>query len=121
MSILLWVLQIVLAVLYVAGGAYKTSKAEDLVKQTRALSPGAWRAIGVIEILGGVLLIVPAAVTGMPLLIPLAATVLALETMVLAGIYARRSVKLVAANPFPWATAMAFLAIFVAYGRFALV
>jgi hypothetical protein len=120
MNILLWVLQVGLAVLYLAGGAYKAFKSDEVTKMSRTLSPGGWRAIGVIEMLGGVFLIVPASVSGMPMLTALTAALLALETLGLAGLYARRSVKLVAANPFTWAAAMGLLAAILAYGRYAL-
>jgi len=120
MNALLWIFQIALAVLYVAGGAYKMSKPDALAKQVRALSAGGWRALGLIELLGGLLLVVPAALKWMPALTPLAATVLALETFFLAGLYARQSLKLVVANPLVWAVAMGVMATFVAYGRYAL-
>jgi hypothetical protein len=120
MNILLWVLQVGLAVLYLAGGAYKAFKSDEVTKMSRTLSPGGWRAMGVVEMLGGVLLIVPSSVSGMPMLTALTAALLALETLGLAGLYARRSVKLVAANPFTWAAAMGLLAAILAYGRYAL-
>src|SRR5207245_1388511 len=52
---------------------------------------------------------------------PLAAGALALETLALAGLYARYSLKLAATNPMVWAVVMGLLAAFVAYGRYALV
>jgi VIT1/CCC1 family predicted Fe2+/Mn2+ transporter len=70
--------------------------------------------------LGAVLLIVPAATDWMPGLTLLAAAVLALETLAIAGLYARYSLKLAATNPMVWAVAMGLLAAFVAYGRYAL-
>jgi hypothetical protein len=120
MNVLLWVIQVALAVLYLAGGAYKASKFDALANQMRALPRGGWRALGVIEIVGAVLLVVPAAATWMPVLTPLAAAALALETFGLAGLYARYSLKLAATNPMVWAVVMGLLAAFVAYGRFAL-
>ena len=120
MNILLWVLQVALALLYLAGGAYKVSGSGELANQFRALSRGGWRALGVLEMLGAVLLVVPAAATWMPVLTPLAAAVLALETLALAGLYARYSIKLTAANPLIWAVVMGLLVGLVAYGRFAL-
>ena len=45
---------------------------------------------------------------------------LAVETLALAGLYARVSRKLTAANPTVWAVAMGLLAAVVAYGRYAL-
>ena len=120
MNILLWIIQAVLALLCLSGGAYKAFKFDELANQMRALSRGGWRALGVLEMLGAVLLIVPAAMQWMPVLTPLAAAALALETLALAGLYARYSLKLTAANPFVWAAVMGLLVAFVAYGRYAL-
>jgi len=120
MNVLLWVLQVALALLYLSGGAYKLFSFDELARQFSALSRGGWRALGVLEILGAVFLIVPAAANWMPTLTPLAAAVLALETLALAGLYARYSLKLTVANPLLWAVVMGLLAAFVAYGRYAL-
>jgi DoxX-like protein len=117
MNILLWIAQAALALLCVSGGAYKALKFDELAKQMPALSRGGWRAIGVLEILCGILLIVPAAANWMPILTPLAAAALGLETLFLSGLYARYSRKLTAANPLVWSVAMAVMAVFVAYGR----
>lgn len=120
MNILLWVLQVALALLYLAGGAFKTFKPDDVAKQIRALPRGAWVALGVFEMAGAVLLIVPAAAKWMPGLTPLAAAALALETLALAAVYARYSLKLVAANPLVYAVPMCLTAALVAYGRYSL-
>ena len=120
MNILLWVLQVALAFLYLSGGAYKVFKFGELANQMRALPHGAWRALGVLEMVGAVLLIAPAAAKWMPVLTPLAAAVLALETLALAALYARYSLKLAATNPMVWAAVMGLLAVFVAYGRYVL-
>jgi uncharacterized membrane protein YphA (DoxX/SURF4 family) len=120
MNVLLWVLQVALAFLYLSGGAYKVFKFDQLANQMRALSRSGWRALGVLEMLGAVLLIIPAATKWMPVLTPLAAAALALETLVLAALYARYSLKLAATNPMVWAAVMGLLVAFVAYGRYAL-
>ena len=112
MNVLLWVLQVALALLYLAGGSYKTFKFDALANQMRALSRGGWRVLGVLEMVGAVLLVVPAVT-------PLAAAALALETLALAGLYARYSLKLAATNPMVWALVMGLLSAFVAYGRYA--
>ena len=122
MNTLLWILQIALAFMFLAGGAYKMSKPDLLAKQVRGAVPAsAWRALGVIELLGGLLLVLPAALGRMPMLTAHAAALLALESLVLATIYARQSVKLVAANPLVWAAGMGVLTAFVAYGRYVLI
>jgi len=120
MNVLLWIVQAALALLYGSGGAYKTFKFAELATQMQALPHAGWRALGVLELVGAVLLIVPAATKWMPSLTPLAAAVLTLETLGLAVLYAQYSLKLTAANPLVWAVVMALLAAFVAYGRYAL-
>jgi len=93
---------------------------DELANSLRALSRGGWRALGLLEMLGAVLLIVPAAANWMPVLTTLAAAALALETLALAGLYARYSLKVAATNPMVWAVVMGLLAAFVAYGRYVL-
>ena len=120
MNIFLWILQVALALLYLAGGYYKAFMFDELAIQMSALSRGAWGALGVLEMLGAILLVVPAAAKWMPILTPLAAAVLALETLALAGVYARYSLDLAVTNPLVWAVVMGLLAAFVACGRYAL-
>jgi hypothetical protein len=122
MNILLWVLQIALALLSLAGGAYKVFVFDELAKVPAmgALSRGGWGALGVFEMLCAVLLVVPAAAKWMPVLTPLAAAALALESLVLGVLFARYSLTLTAANPLVWVVGMGLAAAFVAYGRYAL-
>jgi len=118
-NIVLWIVQIVLAFFFLSGGAYKVFKVETLAGHFRGLSPNVWRALGVLEIVCGVLLVLPAKVSGVPMLTAYAAAVLAIESLALAAAYARKSVKLVAANPFVWCAPMGLFAAVVAYGRWA--
>jgi hypothetical protein len=120
MNVLLWILQVALALLYLAGGAYKTFMFDELANQLGAPSRGGWAALGVFEMVCAVLLIVPAAARWMPALTPLAAAALALETLALAGLYAQYSLQLTPANPLVWAAVMGLLVAFVAYERYAL-
>jgi VIT1/CCC1 family predicted Fe2+/Mn2+ transporter len=117
MSVLLWVFQAVLAFLYLSGGYFKAFKFDDLASQYTALSRGGWRALGVLEMLGAVLLIVPAAMHWMPVMTLVAAAVLAMESLGLAALFARYSLKPTAENPLVWNVVMGLLAAFVAYGR----
>lgn len=119
MNVLLWVLQIALAFLYISGGGFKVLKVQDLAGHFRSFPPNGWRTLGVIEVVGGVLLVLPASVTDMPTLTALAAALLAIETLALAAAYARKSLKLVVANPLVWCATMGLLATFVAWGRYA--
>lgn len=120
MNILLWVFQATLGLLYLAGGYYKASQFEELASQFTAIPSGGWRALGFLEMLGAVLLILPAATKWMPVLTPIAAGILAIETLVISGVYAQHSLKLTAANPLLWSVVMLVLVVFVAYGRYAI-
>jgi hypothetical protein len=120
MSVLLWILQAVLALLLLSGGAYKLSAGAQLAKDVGALSRGAWAAFGAFEIVGAILLIVPAALSWMPGLTALAAVAVAVESLVLSLIYARTSRSLTASNPLLWSAMMGLIAAFVAYGRYVL-
>lgn len=119
MAVLLWLLQVVLALLYLAGGAYKTFQSAVLVSQMPAVSRVGWATFGVIEMVGALLLIIPAALRWMPAITPLAAAMLAAETLAVGAVYARYSLGVTAANPLMWAVPIAVLAAFVAYGRYA--
>ena len=73
-----------------------------------------------LEVVGAILLVVPAALKWMPALTPLAAVVLALETLLLAAFFAGNSLEVAVTNPMVWTLVMGLLAAFVAYGRFVL-
>jgi hypothetical protein len=120
MNILLWILQSALAFLYLSGGAYKTLKPEDLTTQIAAIPTGGWRALGVLELTGAILLIVPAAIGWKPFLTTLAAAVLAVETLSLAALFGTYSLKIAVTNPLVWAAVMGVLVSLVALGRYAL-
>jgi DoxX-like protein len=78
MNVLLWILQVALAVLSLAGGAYKVFSFDAVANQPffGALPRSGWGALGAFEMLCAVLLVVPAAAKWMPILTPLAAAAL---------------------------------------------
>ncbi len=122
MNILLWILQAVLALQAFAGGAYKIFSFDQLANSPSmsALPRAGWGAVGVLEMICAVLLIIPSATKWRPVLTPVGAAVLAVESLVLAGLYARHSVAMTASNPLVWVLFSAALAAFVAYGRYSL-
>src|SRR3954469_21815038 len=64
MNILLWVLQVLAALVYGASGVMKVFMFDNISKQVRsfdALPREAWRALGILELVCTVGLIVPAA------------------------------------------------------------
>ena len=120
MKVLLWVVQVALALLSVAGGATKAFKFDSLVSNPAmgALSRSAWGALGWFEMVCAILLILPALAKWNPTLTPLAAGALVVESLALAVIYARYSSERTATNPLVWVVAMAVMAAFVAYERY---
>jgi hypothetical protein len=119
MNVVLWVVQVALALFYFAGGAYKLFMFDELANHLTGLARGTWGALGVFEMVCAVLLAVPAPGKWAAILPPLAGAALALETLALAGLYSRYSLELTAANPLTWALTMGLLVAFVAYGRYA--
>ncbi len=119
MNLLLWVLQVVLAWLCIAGGAFQIFKFDDLrkgVNAMRNLPRGLWAGLGGLGILTGFGLVVPWAFNWMPILTPVSAVVVSLQSLFITVLYAVHKDK----APLRYTLAMAALAAFVAYGRFVL-
>jgi uncharacterized membrane protein YphA (DoxX/SURF4 family) len=119
MNILLWILQIALALLCIAGGIFQIFKIEDLQKgvaSMRALPRALWAFLGAIGCLAGLGLILPGAMNVLPVLTPIAAAVVAAESLLISAIYVRyRDFP-----PLPYSVIMAVMAAFICYGRFVL-
>ena len=124
MNILLWVLQILIAVFCIMGAAWRFSNYEQAAKDIasmKALSFGMWNAIGVFEIVCALGLILPGAFNMMPILTPIAAVCLTVEMLLVTGLHARYfGFQLKPTNPAIWTIMLAALSAFVAYGRFVL-
>ncbi|MEI5527435.1 DoxX family protein [Streptomyces brasiliscabiei] len=118
MSIFLWTVQAVLAVLFAMAGAMKSTQPKDkLVEKlpwVADFSPGAVRFIGIVEFVGALGLILPAATGIATALTPLAAVGLGM-TMLLAADYHARKKELPAIG---LNTVLLVLAALVAWGRF---
>jgi uncharacterized membrane protein YphA (DoxX/SURF4 family) len=85
MNILLWVLQVLAALLYAASGTMKVfmfDKVSKDVPSFGALPRQTWMALGTVELVCTVGLIVPAALHWRPELTVVAATILAIESLV---------------------------------------
>src|SRR5262245_24974068 len=92
MNILLWGLQVFGAVVYTASGVMKVflfDKVSGDVPSFGALPREAWTALGVLELVCVVGLIVPSALRWRPSLTVVAATVLALESLVFIGVHVK--------------------------------
>jgi uncharacterized membrane protein YphA (DoxX/SURF4 family) len=119
MNILLWVLQVLAALLYGASGVMKVfmfDKVSKDVPSFGALPRGAWTALGVLELVCTVGLIVPAALGRQPQLTIVAATVLAIESLVFIGVH----VKYGEIPPIIMSGVLGLLMAFIAYGRLVL-
>jgi len=117
MNVLLWIVQIVLALFFVAGGAYKIT-ATDALATMAAMPPLAWRLLGVLEVAGGLLLVVPGLMGRLPGSAAIAATVLLVESIGLSIFYASYSTTIAATNPLVWTVLLTVLTAVVAIGRF---
>src|SRR5689334_3533280 len=92
MNIVLWVLQVLAALLYGSSGVMKVfmfDKVSQDVQSFGALPREAWIALGILELLCTVGLIVPAAFHWQPRLTILAAAVLAIESLVFIGVHVK--------------------------------
>ena len=119
MSRLLWILQILAALLYGASGVMKVflfDRVREGVASFGALPREAWMTLGILELVCAVGLIVPAAVHWRPALTVVAATVLALESLVFIGVHAKyREIP-----PIILSGVLGLLMAFIAYGRLVL-
>lgn len=119
MNLLLWILQVLAALLYGASGVMKVflfDRVSGDVPSFGALPRQAWAALGVLELVCTVGLILPSLLRWQPKLTPIAATVLALESLVFLRVHAqyRETGSLV------MSATLGLLMAFLAYGRFVL-
>jgi uncharacterized membrane protein YphA (DoxX/SURF4 family) len=119
MNILLWVLQILAALLYTMSGVMKVfmfDKVSKDVPSFGALPRGAWTALGILELVCMVGLIAPAAFHWRPALTVVAAMILAIESLVFIGVH----VKYREISPIIMSAVLGLLMAFIAYGRLVL-
>jgi uncharacterized membrane protein YphA (DoxX/SURF4 family) len=119
MNILLWALQILAALLYGSSGVMKVFLFDQIsgdVPSFGALPREAWMALGILELVCAVGLIVPTALHWRPRLTVLAATLLALESLVFIGVH----VKYGEITPTIMSSVLGLLMAFIAYGRIVL-
>ncbi len=118
MNVLLWAAQAILALLLISGGGYKLFKSAELASQFASMPSIGWQLLGVIEVIGGVLLVLPASLRFLSNHTATVAIVLLVEAIAISMFYARYSTRFAAENPLVFSALMALLLVFVAYGRF---
>jgi uncharacterized membrane protein YphA (DoxX/SURF4 family) len=119
MNVVLWVLQVLAALLYGSSGVMKVfmfDKVSQDVPSFGALPRKAWMALGILELVCTVGLIVPAAFDWHSPLTILSATVLAVESLVFIGVH----VKYREVAPMILSGVLGLLLAFIAYGRMVL-
>ncbi len=119
MNIALWIIAGLLAVAFLASGAMKLSQPKEKLAAlgmgwVEDSSAGTVKAIGTLEVLAAVGLILPAALDIAPVLVPLAAVGLVLLMAGAIITHLRRHEARVIASPI----ALLALAVLVAWGRF---
>jgi uncharacterized membrane protein YphA (DoxX/SURF4 family) len=119
MNIALWVAAGMLAMAFLAAGSITLSRPREKLKERMAwvedFSDAQVRTIGGLEVLGAIGVVVPGILKVVPILVPLAATGLALTMIGAIVVHARRGeIKdSLVAN-----LVLLVLAVFVAWGRF---
>jgi len=121
MNIALWIVQALLALVFVAAGFRKATQPIDTLavsmKWAKDFSSWMVRAIGALEILGGIGVILPAATGILPWLTPVAAIGLVLTMVGAMILHMRRGeVSHIGLN-----VILLLLALFIVFGRFIVV
>ena len=119
MNILLWVLQVLAALLYGSSGVMKVfmfDKISQDVPSFGAMPRGAWMALGILELICTIGLVVPSAFHWRPQLTVVAATLLAVESLVFVWVHLRYHEM----TPLILSGVLGLLMVFIAYGRMVL-
>lgn len=119
MNTLLWVLQVLAALVYGASGVMKVfmfDKISGDVPSFGALPRQAWTALGILELICVFGLIVPSALHWKPALTVVAATVLAIESLLFIWVH----IKYREITPIIMSGVLGLVMAFVAYGRMVL-
>ena len=118
MNILLWVLQIVLALHTAMGAVWKFSNSEQTVPSLKAIPHGLWLAMSIFELLCSLGLMLPALNARLAVLAPIAAACIAAEMLLFSGLhlYSREANH---GEMIYWLV-VAAVCIFIVYGRLVL-
>ena len=118
MIVLLWVLQVLLALHTAMGAVWKLTNSEQAVPSLSAIPHGAWLALSSVELLCVVGLILPAFSQPAAVLAPIAAIVITAEMLVFCGIHIRSGDP--SYGPMVYWLVVAAVCAFIAYGRLVL-
>lgn len=118
MTILLWILQLLIALHTLMGAIWKFSHPAQSLPSLQALPQGAWLGLAVAEVLCSIALLVPLFLKAWGQLAPFAVLVIALEMLLFCGLHLR-SGDAQHSQLVYWLIVAAICA-FIAYGRWTL-
>jgi len=120
MNILLWVLQVALALHTIAGAVWKFSHSPEQTMPSLSVIPGGvWLAMSVLEILCAIALILPVLSKPLGIAAPIAAIIIAAEMLLFCGVHIF-SGNISNAGPMIYWLVVAAVCAFIAYGRLVL-
>jgi hypothetical protein len=118
MNIVLWVLQVLLALHTAMGAVWRFTNSEQNAPTLGALPHGVWLATGVAGLIASVALILPALNRRLGYLAPLAAGYVVLEMLVFCAVHLASGAP--SHGPMVYWLVVAAVSAFVGYGRLAL-
>jgi hypothetical protein len=119
MNILLWVLQVLLALHTIMGAVWKFShSAEQTMPSLKAIPTSLWQTLGGLELVIALCLILPAFYKPLVVLVPIAAICIAIEMLLFCGLHIASGDNTYNAMVY-WLVVAAICA-FIAYGRLVL-
>jgi hypothetical protein len=119
MNILLWVLQILLALHTVVGAVWKFShSAEQTMPSLKTIPQGVWLSMSVLELLCSLGLVLPALSKRLAILAPVAAVFIGAEMLLFCAVHLSSGDTNY--SPMIYWLVVAAICAFIAYGRFVL-
>lgn len=118
MNVLLWVLQILLALHTAVGAVWKWFNSEDTMPSLGAIPHGVWLGMSVLELLCVVALIVPAFSKRLAILAPIGAAFVAAEMLLFTAVHLASGSTSI--GPVIYWLVVAAVCAFIIYGRLVL-
>ncbi len=118
MNIVLWIIQVLLALHTLAGALWKFSNPAQSVPSLEAIPASVWFSMSILELICSLFFVIPAFSKRLGMLPPIAATFITIEMVVFCCVHLY-SGKGTAGQLIYWLVVAAFC-IFIAWGRFVL-
>lgn len=117
-NVLLWILQVLLALHTAVGAVWKWSNSEHTMPSLGAIPHGVWLGMSVLELLCVIALIVPAFSKRLAILAPIAAAFVAAEMLFFSGVHLASGSTSI--GPVIYWLVVAAICAFIVYGRLVL-